>query len=110
MHKRKVINYMCLALTTLFYVQRNAIGPLMPFIAEEEGLEMSEKGVILGGFFVGYVLTQLPGGFLGQQYGGDVVLSFSLAGSAVVLCLVPFMRHASSMATCFAFLGFCQVS
>lgn len=108
MKKRKVINYMCLLLTTLFYVQRNAIGPLIPFMAQDEGLSMDEKGVILSGFFVGYVMTQIPGGFLGQHYGGDIVLSFSLFGSACVLVLVPFMQKATSMAACFAVLGFCQ--
>ncbi len=32
-----------------------------------------EKGVILGAFFYGYILTQVLGGFVATKYGANIV-------------------------------------
>ena len=59
MPRRKTVVYMCLCLTTLFYIERNSVGVLIPFMAQEDGMSMTEKGRILGAFFAGYVTNQV---------------------------------------------------
>jgi len=49
-----------------------------------------EQGIILGSFFWGYILTQLPGGFLGQKYGGKWPLGFGLLITGIFTLLTPF--------------------
>jgi hypothetical protein len=35
--------------------------------------DQGEKGIILGAFFYGYILTQILGGTLAAKYGGNIV-------------------------------------
>lgn len=46
------------------------------------------QGVILGAFFYGYLVTQLPGGILAQKFGGKRVLGYFLvvASTATLFC------------------------
>ncbi|VDK28169.1 unnamed protein product [Gongylonema pulchrum] len=47
------------------------------------------QGAILGAFFYGYILTQLPGGCLAHRYGGKYVYFMSIFGTAVFTLLSP---------------------
>ena len=49
----------------------------------------AEQGVILGSFFWGYVLTQIPGGILSQKYGGKWPLGLGLFITAIFALLTP---------------------
>lgn len=44
------------------------------------------QGIILGSFFYGYVLTQIPGGRLAETFGGKLV--FGLGGLFEIISLV----------------------
>lgn len=59
----------------------------------EEGGEFEwdevQQGIILGSFFWGYVLTQLPGGIIAQRYGGKWPLGLGLLITAVFALLTP---------------------
>src|SRR6218665_732172 len=46
------------------------------------------QGIILGAFFYGYLVTQLPVGILAQNFGGKRVLGYFLlvASAATLLC------------------------
>lgn len=48
------------------------------------------QGFVLGAFFWGYLITQIPGGLLAQKYGGKRVLGYCLlvASIATLLCAV----------------------
>ncbi|VDM75568.1 unnamed protein product [Strongylus vulgaris] len=47
------------------------------------------QGVVLGSFFYGYILTQIPGGFLAHHYGGKNVFLIGVFGTAVFTLLTP---------------------
>ncbi|EYB88537.1 hypothetical protein Y032_0245g3553 [Ancylostoma ceylanicum] len=47
------------------------------------------QGVVLGAFFYGYILTQIPGGFLAHHYGGKNVFLAGIFGTAVFTLLTP---------------------
>jgi MFS family permease len=49
----------------------------------------AEQGFILGSFFWGYVLTQLPGGLLSQRYGGKWVVGLGLLLTAILTLFIP---------------------
>lgn len=47
------------------------------------------QGWILGSFFYGYILTQIPGGYLAGRYGPKWLLGFGILGTAVFTLLTP---------------------
>lgn len=47
------------------------------------------QGIILGAFYVGYLLSHLPGGLLAQKYGGKYILGFGVLTSGVLSMLIP---------------------
>jgi len=49
----------------------------------------AEQGFILGSFFWGYILTQIPGGMLSQKYGGKWVISIGLLITAILSFIIP---------------------
>ncbi|XP_055326919.1 putative inorganic phosphate cotransporter [Sitodiplosis mosellana] len=48
------------------------------------------QGIILSSFFLGYILSEIPGGILVQKYGGKLVLLITTFLSAIVVALTPF--------------------
>lgn len=48
-----------------------------------------QQGIILGSFFYGYMLTQLPGGLLAQRFGGKWPLGLGLLVTAIFALLTP---------------------
>ena len=52
-------------------------------------------GLILGSFFYGYIITQLPGGWLGSQFGGKYLFGFGVLLTSVVTILTPAAAHHS---------------
>ncbi|XP_039977283.1 sialin isoform X2 [Xiphias gladius] len=47
------------------------------------------QGWLLGAFFFGYLLTQIPGGYLAGHYGGTIFLGLGVLGTAVLTLLTP---------------------
>lgn len=47
------------------------------------------QGWILGSFFYGYIITQIPGGYLARQVGGKLLLGFGILGTAVFTLFTP---------------------
>lgn len=54
-----------------------------------------EQGVILGMFFYGYVLTQLPGGRLAELFGGKWLYGVGVLVTSVFTLLTPMAAHTS---------------
>lgn len=52
-------------------------------------------GLILGSFFYGYIVTQLPGGWLGSQFGGKYLFGFGVLLTSVVTMFTPAAAHHS---------------
>lgn len=49
----------------------------------------AKQGIVLGSFFYGYVLTQVPGGRLAELFGGKLVYGIGVLVTAVFTFLSP---------------------
>nr|XP_047933410.1 sialin isoform X1 [Anser cygnoides] len=47
------------------------------------------QGWILGSFFYGYIITQIPGGYLASKIGGKLLLGFGVFGTSAFTLLTP---------------------
>ena len=55
-------------------------------------------GLILASFFFGYVITQLPGGWLGTRFGGKYLLGLGVLCTSVLTIFTPLAaRHSVGM-------------
>ena len=45
--------------------------------------------MILGAFFYGYILTQIPGGWVAEKYGGSRIYGCGVLGCSVLSMLTP---------------------
>src|SRR5262249_57043563 len=66
------------------YLPRTALGPAASSIKRELGLSDLAVGEVLGVWALGYLLLQLPGGWLGDRFGRRVMLP--LYGVAWAVC------------------------
>ncbi|KAF5296498.1 hypothetical protein FQR65_LT01487 [Abscondita terminalis] len=62
-----------------------------PTVLPEGPFNWNEKtqGIVLGSFFYGYVLTQVPGGRLAEMFGGKIVFGCGLLTTAIFTLLTP---------------------
>ncbi|KAF5910114.1 Elongation factor 1-alpha 1 [Clarias magur] len=47
------------------------------------------QGWILGSFFYGYIVTQIPGGYMARKYGAKWLLGFGILGTVIFTLLTP---------------------
>ncbi|XP_023373046.1 sialin [Otolemur garnettii] len=47
------------------------------------------QGWILGSFFYGYIITQIPGGYIAGKIGGKLLLGLGILGTAVLTLFTP---------------------
>lgn len=53
------------------------------------------QGIVLSSFFYGYIITQLPGGFLALKFGGKNLFGLGILSTAVLTLLTPVAARAS---------------
>ena len=53
------------------------------------------QGTILGSFFYGYIVLQIPGGYLAYRFGGTKVFGFSLFVGSLMTLLTPVVARFS---------------
>ncbi|XP_059045350.1 putative inorganic phosphate cotransporter [Achroia grisella] len=51
--------------------------------------DQSTQGLILSGFYYGYAVTQVPGGYLAERFGGKWILGVGLLSTAIFTFLTP---------------------
>ena len=71
------------------WVIRGGLPSLIQFIVTEYGFADAQKVALLGAFYPGYLLTQLPAGMLIQKIGAKVTLTGNMLGTAACAALVP---------------------
>jgi len=47
------------------------------------------QAILLGSFFYGYIVTQIPGGWLSQVFGGKKLFGFGVLCTAALTLLTP---------------------
>lgn len=94
-HKRHAVVLASSFAVLIAYADRVNIS--VAAVAMQDALDWSdsEKGAVLAAFFLGYVLTQVVGGWLSHKYGGERVLVGSLVFWSVCTVLTPVAAHIS---------------
>jgi ACS family sodium-dependent inorganic phosphate cotransporter len=80
---------MCAFATFICYIDRVNISIAIIPMAEEFGWDQTTKGMIMSSFFVGYLLTQVAGGWLADRFGGKVVLGFGVLFWSAFTIITP---------------------
>ena len=65
------------------FITRFVWTPLYATVSEDLGLTAVQAGAFMSAFFVGYVITQIPGGYLADRIGVKWVLSAGILLSGV---------------------------
>jgi len=61
------------------FISRFAWPPLSPVISKVMGVDTTAAMLYMSVFYIGYVVTQIPGGILGDRFGPRLVLSAAMA-------------------------------
>uniref|UniRef100_A0A8C2YQL3 Sialin n=2 Tax=Chinchilla lanigera TaxID=34839 RepID=A0A8C2YQL3_CHILA len=72
----------CKEHSSLIKVPHNQTGKRYPWDAETQGW-------ILGAFFYGYIITQIPGGYFASKVGGKLLLGYGILGTSLFTLLTP---------------------
>ncbi len=83
----------------LCYMDRINISVTILQMEEEFGWTAAQKGMVLSSFFWGYLITQLPGGWLADRFGAKAVLGLGVVWWSFFTLLTPLA--ASSLAVLF---------
>ncbi|CAH2075080.1 unnamed protein product, partial [Iphiclides podalirius] len=54
------------------------------------------KGLVLSSFFYGYIVTQLPGGWLAAKIGGNRVFAIGIGATSLLTLFTPPLAHTST--------------
>lgn len=87
--KRYVIVLLTFICTCVCYIERVGFSIAYTIAADAAEVNQSNKGLILSTFYCGYVISQVPGGWAAQLFGGRRVLYFSFVLWSVTCALVP---------------------
>jgi len=68
-----------------------AIDPM----TEQYKWDSKQEGVVLSSFFAGYIITQIPGGWLASKFGGKWVLGLGLLWTSILTLATPIAAHYS---------------
>lgn len=90
------------------WVPKNSVASLVPFIVADRGYTESQRAMLLGSFFPGYLATMLPASYLIQRVGAKVYLTFEMAATSVLLVLLPSARTPLALGTGLTCMGLVQ--
>ena len=80
---------LCACAVFICYIDRVNISVAAIAMQADLGWSETVKGVVLSSFFVGYLLTQIPGGWLANRFGGRWVLGAGVLLWSVFTILTP---------------------
>jgi ACS family sodium-dependent inorganic phosphate cotransporter len=81
---------LCFFACLICYLDRISISVAAVAMQEEFGWSETTKGMVLSSFFIGYMLCQVPGGWLANRFGGKIVLGAAVAWWSLFTFLTPF--------------------
>lgn len=81
------------------FADRSNIGVAAPEMVHEMGLSGAVTGALLSAFFWGYVVTQLPGGWLASRIGPKRVIVGALLVVGATGCLTGVVTHLPGLLT-----------
>jgi MFS family permease len=87
-HRATVIA-LCFAAIFLCYIDRVNISVAIIPMAKEFGWDKTLQGTVMSAFFIGYLLTQIAGGWLADRFGGKPVLAGGVVVWSLFTALTP---------------------
>lgn len=86
-HYRWIVLGLCWFSFTMTSVDRSTWGPAATFVGEDLGVPLASLGVFATAYYVGYVVSNVLGGFSSDTLGGRRVLAFSLVGAGAFMMI-----------------------
>jgi len=86
---------LCFFSTFICYIDRVNISVAIIPMAEQFGWSDTQRGLVLSSFFVGYMVTQVMGGWLAAKLGGKAVLGFGVLWWSLFTLLTPLSAFTS---------------
>ncbi|MCW1411252.1 MFS transporter [Rhizobium sp. 1AS11] len=90
------------------FAERSNIGVAAPLIAEDLALDIKIVGTLLSAFFWGYVLTQVPGGWIAQKLGPVRVVGVALIIAGIASCLTGMIHDLRALLFVRVILGIAE--
>lgn len=87
--RRFILIFLCFLSTLICYVDRVNISVAIIPMAAEFGWDRTMQGIVLSSFFYGYLITQVPGGWLADRFGGKLVLGLGVLWWSLFTLLTP---------------------
>ncbi|XP_031574047.1 solute carrier family 17 member 9-like [Actinia tenebrosa] len=84
------------------YTTRIIMPLCMVLVAEELNWDKRESGLVLSSFFWGYLITQIPGGFLSDVYGAEKLVMWAIIGCSVTTMVIPIVTSSALSILSFA--------
>jgi sugar phosphate permease len=73
----------------VWYLDRTNISIAATHIMKEYNWNAAQFGMVMSAFFIGYALTQIPGGWLSDRFGGSKVIQFGTIWWSIFTMLTP---------------------
>jgi len=93
--QRTTLIALCFAAVFICYVDRVNISLAIASMASEFGWNKTTSGFVMSSFFIGYLITQVPGGALAGRFGGKHVLAGGVLLWSLFTALTPPAAFAS---------------
>jgi len=87
--QRTALIALCFAAVFICYVDRVNISLAIVAMTKEFGWNKTTSGFVMSSFFIGYLLTQVPGGLLAGRLGGKHVLAAGVLFWSLFTALTP---------------------
>ncbi|HSB96361.1 MAG TPA: MFS transporter, partial [Spongiibacteraceae bacterium] len=88
--KRYTLLALCFLAAFVCYIDRVNISVAVIAMQERFGWSETVKGLVLSSFFIGYMLFQIPSGYLANRFGGKWVLGIAVAWWSIFTIITPF--------------------
>lgn len=85
------------SLTVITYLDRVCIGTMAGLISRDLGLTPQQMGAVFSAFILGYVLFEVPGGWLADRYGARLLLPRIVAWWSLFTAATAFAWNFTSM-------------
>ena len=89
LQQRTILVALCFAAVFICYVDRVNISLAIGAMAKEFGWNKTTSGFVMSSFFIGYLVTQVPGGWLAGRFGGKWVLAGGVLLWSLFTALTP---------------------
>ena len=89
MQQRFKVIILTVAAVFICYIDRVVISLAIIPMSEEAGWNETQKGIILGSFYIGYMVTQIYGGVLSDRIGAKIVLGTGLVVWSLFTLITP---------------------